>query len=97
MHNTLNTVQTVLKHVHTRTIRESHKVMARAVEEITTTRRVKIEEDTGNDDNLLLETGLEEVQTVRDGLGKTLEVQPAAMALALSYPYTRYVAAETYR
>lgn len=64
MDNTLDTVQTLPQHVHLGTVRESHKVMAGAVEEITTTRGVEIEEDTGHNDDLLLETGLEEVETV---------------------------------
>ena len=50
--------------------------MARAVEQVTTTRGVQVEEDTGHNDDLLLETGLEEVEAVGDGLGETLEVEP---------------------
>jgi hypothetical protein len=56
--------------------------MAGAVEEITTTRGVEIEEDTGHNNDLLLQTGLEEVETVGNRLGKTLEVQPAAKSSA---------------
>jgi len=55
---------------------EQLTVMARAVKQISSSSGVEIEENARNDDNLLLETGLEEVQTVGDGAGKTLEVQP---------------------
>lgn len=39
-------------------------VVARTVEEVTTTRGVQVEEDTRNDNDLLLQAGLEEIQTV---------------------------------
>jgi hypothetical protein len=51
-------------------------MMARAVEQITTTGGVEIKEDARNDDNLLLETGLEEVEAIGDGARQTLEVKP---------------------
>lgn len=51
-------------------------VMARAVKQISSSCRVQIEEDTRDNNNLLLETGLEEIQTVGDGAGQTLEIQP---------------------
>lgn len=51
--------------------------MARAVEEITASGGVQVEEDTGHDDDLLLKTGLEEVETVGNGLRETLKVEPA--------------------
>lgn len=51
--------------------------MAGAVEKVTAARRVKIEEDARDHDDLLSKTGLEEVETVRDGLRKTLKVEPA--------------------
>lgn len=50
--------------------------MARAIEQIPTSGRVQVEEDTGHHNDLLLQTGLEEVQAVADRAGKTLEVQP---------------------
>jgi hypothetical protein len=50
--------------------------MARAVEQITSSRGVKVEEDTRDNNNLLLQAGLEEVEAVSDRLGKALEVQP---------------------
>jgi hypothetical protein len=50
--------------------------MAGAVEQVSASRRVQVEEDTGDDDDLLLQTSLEEVQTVRDGTGQALEVEP---------------------
>jgi hypothetical protein len=51
--------------------------MARAVEKVTAARRVKIKEDTRDHNDLLSKTGLEEVETVGDGLRETLEVEPA--------------------
>lgn len=83
MDNTLNSVQTHLQYVHSRTIRQTHEVVAGAVEEITTARGVQVEEDTGHNDDLLLETSLEEVETVGNSLGKTLQVQPTTTWLAL--------------
>lgn len=50
--------------------------MAGRVEEVTTARGVEVEEDAGDDNDLLLQTSLEEVEAVRDGTGETLEVQP---------------------
>lgn len=50
--------------------------MARAVKQITTARRVEVKEDTGNDDDFLLETGLEEIEAVRDRARQALEVEP---------------------
>lgn len=51
-------------------------MVAGRVEQIATARRVQVEEDTGNNNDLLLQTGLEEVEAVRDRAGKTLEVEP---------------------
>jgi hypothetical protein len=42
-------------------------VMARTVEQITTARRVEVEENAGDDDDFLLETSLEEVEAVGNG------------------------------
>lgn len=42
-------------------------MVARAVEEVTTASGVEVEEDAGDHDDLLLETGLEKVETVGDG------------------------------
>lgn len=83
MDNTLNSVQTHLQYVHSGTIRQTHKVVAGAVKEITTARGVQVEEDTGHNDDLLLQTSLEEVETVGNRLGKTLQVQPPTTWLAL--------------
>lgn len=74
--NTLDAIQTLLQHIYSRAVRETHEVMARRVKQVTTTRGVQVEEDTRHHNDLLLQTGLEEVQAVRDGLGQTLEVQP---------------------
>jgi hypothetical protein len=51
-------------------------VVTRAVKEVTTTRRVQVEEDTRDNDDLLLKTGLEEVETVGDRTRETLQVEP---------------------
>lgn len=82
LNNTFNTVQAHPQHIHLRSVRETDEMMARAVEEISTTRGVQVKEDTWHHNHLLLQTGLEEVETVGNGLGKTLEVQPATNWLA---------------
>lgn len=51
-------------------------MVARTVEEIPTSGGVQIEEDTGHNNDLLLQTGLEEVQTVGDLAGETFQVEP---------------------
>lgn len=51
-------------------------MVARRVEQITSAGWVQIEEDTRHNDDLLLQTRLEEVQTVTDLAGETLEIQP---------------------
>lgn len=84
MHHTLNAIQALAQHVHPGSIREAHKVVARAVKQVTTARRVEIEEYSGHDNDLLLQTSLEEVQTVGDRLGKALKVQPAELMLAMT-------------
>lgn len=50
--------------------------MARAVEQITSAARVQIEEDARYHNDLLLKTGLEEVQAIVDALGKLVQIQP---------------------
>lgn len=75
--NTLNSIHAHLEHVHSRTIRQTHKVVARAVKQVTAARGVQVEEDTRNHNHLLLQTGLEEVEAVRNRLGETLQVKPA--------------------
>lgn len=50
--------------------------MARTVEEITTASGVEVEKDAGDDDDLLLETGLEEVEAVGNRAGQAFEVEP---------------------
>lgn len=51
-------------------------MMARTIEQITSLARVQIEEDTWYDDDSLLKTSLEEVQSIGDGWWETLEVEP---------------------
>ncbi len=72
-------VEALGQYVHSGTVREAHKVVARRVEQVTTARGVQIEEDAGHDNNLFFQAGLEEVEAVGDGVGKTLQIQPAAL------------------
>lgn len=51
-------------------------MVARAVKQISAFGRIQIEKDAGHDNNLLLETRLEEVQTVRDGTRQTFKIEP---------------------
>lgn len=71
-----NAVETHLQHIHPRSIRQSDEMMARAVEQIPTLAGIKIEEDAGDDNDLLLETSGEEVQPVVDTLGQITEIKP---------------------
>lgn len=66
LNHTLDTIKTHLQNVHLRTIAQTHKVMARAIEQVTALSRVQIKEDTGHDDDLLGQQGVEEVQAVGD-------------------------------
>lgn len=50
--------------------------MAGGVEEVAAAGGVQVEEDARDDDDLLLEAGLEEVEAVGDGTGEALQVQP---------------------
>ncbi len=50
--------------------------MARAVKQVAAARRVQVEKDAGNDNYLFLQTRLEEVEAVGNGLGETLEIEP---------------------
>lgn len=56
--------------------------MAGAIKQVATPRGVQVKEDARHDNDLFLKAGLEEVETVRDGVGETLEVQPAAGLLS---------------
>lgn len=70
-------VETLGEDIHSGAVGEADKVMAGGVKQITATRGVEVKEDAGDDNDLFLETGLEEVEAVGDGIGQTLEVQPA--------------------
>ena len=74
--DTLNAIATQLQSIHFGTVGEAHKVVARRVEQVTTAGRIQIKEDTRHNNDPLLQTGLEEVETVRDRAGQPLEVQP---------------------
>jgi hypothetical protein len=85
VHHTLDSIKTHLQHIHLGTVRESHKVVARAVEQVTATRWVEVKEDTRDNNNLLLQAGLEEVKTISDRARKTLEVEPAIHPLSVAF------------
>jgi hypothetical protein len=74
--NSLNAIQPHAQHVHSWAVRETHKVVARAVEQIATSRGVQIKEDAGNDNDLFFQTGLEEVEAVGDAFGESIEIEP---------------------
>jgi hypothetical protein len=76
LHNPLNGVHTLGQGIHPRPIAQPDKVMTRRIEQIPTLTRVQIEEDTRNNNDLLLETGLEEVQPVGNALGQIRQVEP---------------------
>jgi len=50
--------------------------MARRIEQIPTTARVQVEENTGNNNDLLLETSLEEVESVVNTFRQVRQVEP---------------------
>ena len=51
-------------------------MVARRIEQIATLAGVQVKEDTGHDDDLLLQAGLEEVETVGNRVGQPLQVEP---------------------
>jgi hypothetical protein len=53
--------------------------MARTVKQIPAPGRVQIKEYTRHDNYLLLETCLEEVETVGDGAGEALKIEPEVL------------------
>ena len=53
-------MRTLVKILQRRSKRETNKVVAGRVEKVTTVGRVNVEEDTGDDDSLLLQQFLEE-------------------------------------
>lgn len=74
-----DTVEALGKYIHSGTVREAHKVVARRVEQVTTARGVQIEKDARHNNDLFFQAGLEKVEAVRNGLGQTLQIQPAAL------------------
>jgi hypothetical protein len=76
LHHPLNTIKAHLQRLHLRAVTKAHKVMARAIKQIPPLARIQVEKNTGHDNDALLETGLEEVQPVGDGVGEALEIQP---------------------
>lgn len=51
-------------------------MVTRRVEQITSASGVEVKEDAGHNDDLLLQTGLEEVEAVTDLAGQALKIQP---------------------
>lgn len=51
-------------------------VVARAVKQVTTARRVEVEKDTRDDNDFLFKTSLEEVEAVGDRARQALKVEP---------------------
>lgn len=76
VNNPLDAIQPHLQNIHLRSITEPHEMMARTIKQITSLTRVQIEEDTRDNDDSLLKTGLEEVQSVGDRWWETLEIEP---------------------
>lgn len=68
----LDTVKAHLQLLHSRAVADADKVVARAVEQIATLRRVEVEEDARHHDCLLLQQGVEEGQAVADVDGRVL-------------------------
>jgi hypothetical protein len=76
VHNSLDTIQTHLERLELWTVGEADEVVARTVEKISSLAGVQVEEDTWDNNHTLLKTGLEEVETVADGLWETFQVEP---------------------
>jgi len=53
--------------------------MAWAIEQVPAPGRVEVEENAGNHNDLLFETGLEEVEAVRDRARETLQIEPQVL------------------
>ena len=69
-------IESLVQIRHRRAEREPHEVVAGRVEEVAPVGRVHVEEDTGDDDRLLLEQLLEEREAVVQGRREPLEVEP---------------------
>lgn len=74
--HSLHAIQSHLQRLHGRAVAQTDEMMARAVEQISPLARVQVKEDARHDNNFFLETCLEKVQSVRDGLGKTFQIKP---------------------
>jgi len=74
--NSLNTIETHLENIHSWTVAQPDVLVARRVKQIPAFRRIQIEEDTRHNNDLLLETSIEEVQTVVDALRERRQIQP---------------------
>lgn len=55
---------------------KSKLTMARTVEQISSFARVEVEEDTRNDNALLLQASLKEIETIVDGVRQAAEIEP---------------------
>lgn len=74
--NAFNGIQTLIELVQRRPEGQPHEMVARGVEQVPAMRRVDIEEDTWDDNCLLLEHFFEESKTVVEGLRERLEIEP---------------------
>jgi hypothetical protein len=72
----LDGVETSRQNVHTRAVTQADEVMTRAVKQIPTPGGVQIEENTWHDNDLLLETRIEEVESIVDALRQAGEIEP---------------------
>ncbi len=78
----LDAIQPFPQHIHPRPIRHPHEMMARRIEQVPTLGRVQVEEDARDDDDLLLEAGLEEGEAVCDGFGEAGDYTNGYVGLA---------------
>lgn len=76
LNNPANSIHTLHQRLHPRSITQPHEMMARRIKQIPTLTRVQIEEDTRHNNDLLLQTSLEEVQPIIDRIRQIGKIQP---------------------
>lgn len=64
LQNPLEAIHALLEHLQSWSIRDSNKVVTRAVKQIASACRIEVEEDSGYHDDLFFEACVEEVQSV---------------------------------
>lgn len=72
----LDAIKTHLQNVHSWTVTQSNVLVARRIEQVSSLAGVEIEEDARYDNDLFMETGVEEVETIVDAFGERRQVQP---------------------